>query len=332
MMAEKPVVYILHGDDEFAISQFVASMEGKMGDPAAAEMNITHLDGRNLQIDEMVSITHAMPFLSERRLVILTDPLGGMKSPTMRDQLKTILEEIPATTALVMVISRPLVDERGKRKGVQHWLQKWAADQGGHVYFREFLLPRGPQMARWIQNKAKELGGEFNPQAAGLLASYVNDDPRLATQEIEKLLAYSNYNRPVNPDDVENLTPFAGESNVFDMVDALGHKNGQKALRLLHNLLEDDDPLRLYGMIIRQFRLLLLTREMLDRGHPGAEIAKVLKTHPFVVGKLMGQVHNFSIETLEAIYHKLLEVDESIKTGQIEAEVALDTLVTALTV
>lgn len=331
-MTEKPVVYILHGDDEFAISQFVASMEEKMGDPATAGMNITQIDGRALQLDELVSTTRAMPFLAERRMVVLSDPLGGMKSPTVRDKFKSILGEIPPTTALVLMIFHPLVDERDKRKGVQHWLQHWAADQGGRVYLREFLLPRGPQMTRWIQNKAKELGGEFSPQAAGLLASYVDDDPRLAVQEIEKLLAYANYRRPVDPDDVENLTPFSGESSVFDMVDALGHRNGQQALKLLHNLLEQDDPLRLFGMIIRQFRLLLLTRELLDAGQREAEIAKTLKTHPFVVGKLMGQVRNFTLETLDDIYHKLLEVDVSIKTGQIEADVALDTLITALTI
>ena len=69
---------------------------------------------------------------------------------------------------------------------------------------------------------------------------------------------------------------------------------------------------------------------MLDAGHPEAEIARGAKTHPFVVRKLMGQVRNFSLAQLEQIYHKLLEVDETIKTGQMEGDVALDTLVTAL--
>ncbi|MCJ7701681.1 MAG: DNA polymerase III subunit delta, partial [Anaerolineales bacterium] len=206
-----------------------------------------------------------------------------------------------------------------------------AAKQDGRVYLREFGLPHGPQMARWIQNKAKELGGEISYEAAGLLAEFVLDDPRLAAQEIDKLLAYVNYNRPVDPDDVERLTPYAGEGDVFAMVDALGNRDGKQALKMLHLLLEDDEPLRLYGMVVRQFRLLLLTRELLDTGHREAEIAKQLKTHPFVVRKLSGQVRNFSLAALETIYRKLLEVDVAIKTGQTEAVVALDTLITVLT-
>jgi hypothetical protein len=43
------------------------------------------------------------------------------------------------------------------------------------------------------------------------------------------------------------------------------------------------------------------------------------------------QTRNFSTQALERIYHRLLETDEAIKTGQMEGDVALDMLVTALT-
>jgi DNA polymerase-3 subunit delta len=330
-MANKPVVYILHGDDEYAMAEFIASLEARMGDPATASMNITRLDGHLSSFESLVTAAHAMPFLTERRLVVLSDPLGELKSPTTREKFKSMLAAIPPTTALVLLISHPLVSERDKRKGIQHWLQKWAADQGGRAFIREFTLPHGPEIARWIQTKAVELGGSFTYQAATLLAEYVLEDPRLAVQEIEKLLAYVNYARAVEPDDVDRLTPFGGEADVFKMVDALGNRDGQVALRMLHRLLEGDDPLRLFGMVVRQFRLLLLTRELLDAGNQGAEIARQLKTYPFVAQKLVSQVRNFSMAALERIYHRLLEVDEAIKTGQMDAEVALDTLIASLT-
>jgi len=78
--------------------------------------------------------------------------------------------------------------------------------------------------------------------------------------------------------------------------------------------------------------LLLQTRELINAGLREREIASALKSHPFVVQKLMGQGRNFSLPQLEDIYHMLLEIDEAIKTGQTEGNVALDTLVAALTV
>jgi DNA polymerase-3 subunit delta len=331
MAENKPVVYIFHGDDEFAIGHALAGIESQMGDPTTAGMNTTTLDGRVLNLDELVRATRALPFLSDRRLVILTDPLGSMKSAKARDKFKNILDSVPPTTALVVWISKPLVDGRARRKGVTHWLEKWAQTQGGKVFLREFSIPKGPQMAGWIRGQAKERGGDIGHPAAALLGSFVGDNPRLAVQEIEKLLAYVNYQRPVEPDDVEYLVAYAGETSVFDMVDALGARNGRDAQRLLHRLLEVDEPLRLFGMVVRQFRLLLLTRDLLDAGYREADIASEIKTHPFVVRKLLGQVQNFSLTQLEDIYHKLLEIDVAIKTGKTEGDVALDTFVAALT-
>lgn len=330
-MEDKPVIYILHGEDEFAIEEFITGIVAKMGEASTAEMNTTRLDGKSFTIDSLVSTTHAMPFLADRRLVILTDPLGEMKSPQAREKFKTTLESIPPTTGLVLYISRPLVSERDKRRGVKHWLQEWGADQEGRVYIREFKLPEPNEMVRWIQTKAVELGGEFSREAARQLADYVLNDPRLATQEIHKLLAYVNYSRQVEPDDVIRLTPYAGEADVFKMVDALGNQDGTVATRMLHRLMEVDDPLRLFGMVVRQFRMLIQTRELLDAGHGEGIIARELKTYPFIARKLVGQTRNFSIVTLEEIYHRLLDVDEAIKTGQMDGDVALDTLITSLT-
>ncbi|MBC8506698.1 MAG: DNA polymerase III subunit delta [Anaerolineales bacterium] len=330
-MADKPVIYILHGDDEYAIAQFISNMEAKLGDPSTAGLNITYFEKGSLPLDEISTVVHSMPFLAERRLIVLHDPLTGMQSSKVRDQFKVLLEKVPPTSALVMAINRPLIPHRDRRKGKQHWLQKWAQEHEGRVYEKELFLARGPELVRWIQQQAKEERGEITSEGAALLANLVDEDPRIAAQEIKKLLAYVNYSRPIEPDDVEYLVANVRGGDVFAMVDALGEQNGQKALRMLHQLLADDDPLRLFGMIVRQFRLLLLTREMIDMGYQENEIARELKTFPFVVRKLIPQTRNFSMETLEDIYRRLLDIDENIKTGKIEGDVALDTLVTALT-
>jgi DNA polymerase-3 subunit delta len=115
------------------------------------------------------------------------------------------------------------------------------------------------------------------------------------------------------------------------MVDAIGGRQGKLAVKLLHQQLSERDPLSLLGMITRQFRLLLQAKEMLTDNATSNEIAQTLKVHEFVARKLTNQCRNFDLHLLEAIYRKLAEVDENIKTGKIEAETALDTLVVGLT-
>jgi DNA polymerase-3 subunit delta len=114
-------------------------------------------------------------------------------------------------------------------------------------------------------------------------------------------------------------------------VDALSVGNGKSAQHLLHRLLENEDPFSLWGMVIRQFRLLILAREILDGRGNKDDVARALGVIPFVAEKTTDQATRFSSESLESIYHQLLKVDEEVKTGQITLDLALDTLVMELT-
>ncbi len=103
----------------------------------------------------------------------------------------------------------------------------------------------------------------------------------------------------------------------------------RQALGLLHRLLEVQDPQSLFGMIVRQFRLLIQAREVLDDGRAG-QMATELRVHPFVADKLSSQARRFDISQLEAIYHRLLLLDEEAKTGQASYDLAFDTFIAGL--
>jgi DNA polymerase-3 subunit delta len=327
-----PIIYILNGDDEFAINGFVAKLQAGLGDPTMADMNTARLDGRATTLDQLVNAISVMPFLAPRRLVIVTSPLALAKarSEPAKQKFLDVLGRVPDSTMLVLIETDPLTDERDRKKGKVHWLEAWAHAAGGRVALKPFALPRGPAMAQWIIARAKTFGGQFTPPAAARLADQIGDDPRLADQEIQKLLAYANYTRPVEPDDVEHLTPSARQGDVFAMVDALGNRQGKRAQEMLHLLLADQDAITLFGMIIRQFRLLLLAREVMDAGGREAEAARAMGVHPFVAEKAFAQARLFTLPTLEAIYHRLLDLDEAMKTSQMEDVLALDMLVAGM--
>ena len=319
-----PVVYLLHGDDEFGITQFVNTLKERMGSSANADMNTTRLNGRNFSLRKLRNTANTIPFLTSRRLVVLDQPTHQLRSKTEQEKFLSILDHLPPSTALVIIESKTLPEK--------NWLRSWARIVEGRAFAREFSLPKGvEELARWIRNQAQMQGGEFKSQAADLLASLVPDNNRLAVQEIGKVLTYVNFQRPVEVDDIELLTTSVAQGDVFKMVDAIGSRDGRRALRLLHQLLTEREPLSLFGMIVRQFRLLLLTSELVAKGATQTEIAKTLHLPGFVVRRLSNQTRNFSLLTLENILRRLLDIDESIKTGNMDATIALDTLIVGLT-
>lgn len=330
-MAEAPTVYILYGGDELGLSEFLRDrLILKLGDRSTADLNLARFDGPSLTMGALRATCGAMPFLAARRLVIVKDYLGLLaKRAGGKREAEALVElfaELPPTTALVFAD----YEDIPRNSPVLKW-----AEAAGSAYVKHFPLPKSGALPGWIVQRARAKGGEFTPRAAQALAAAVSEPLRLVDSEILKLLTYVNFERPVEAADAERVTPYAGQANVFEMVDALGRGDGPKALEELHGLLESKDAVEgyfaVFGMIVRQFRLLLQTRELMEAGASEGEVAGALGLHRYPAGKIYHQAHNFTLPALEAIYRKLLEVDEMYKTGQVEGPVALDLLVAELT-
>jgi DNA polymerase-3 subunit delta len=320
-----PNLYFLFGNDEFAITRKLKDFDSDFTDPTSADMNTARLDARAMNENDLNTAVNSMPFLAKQRLVLLANPSAKYNNQAARKKFLEFLEKAPDTTRLVMYEQ---VEARDVEK---HWLMKWAEKNQKMIQTRAFMLPRLKDMTGWIINETKQQGGQIEPRAADMLKDMVGVDTRQAGMEIAKLLAYVNWARQVNVQDVEAVCVVTSQQSVFDFVDALSNGNGKSAQHLLHRLLETEDPFTLWGMVVRQFRLLIQAREILNGRGSKEDVARALGVHPFVAEKTTGQAAHFSIESLEAIYHQLLRIDEGVKTSQVTLDLALDTLVAELT-
>lgn len=322
-MAEVPVVYLLHGEDDFKISEFIHNMMEKMGDPSTAEMNTTRFEEGNFNLEDLRAAASAVPFLAARRLVIVENVSRRLTRKEDREKFTAMLEGLPASTALVVVENKTLE---------KHWLLKWAQNAQEHAYVRGFSVPKGSQMADWIRKYAAGQGGEISFQAAALLAESVPEAPRMAVMEVDKLLAYVNYQRPVDVDDVEMAAAFAGgQGDYFAFLDAIAARNGRKAMDMLQKLLEERDGLSLFFGLVGHFRLVLQAREIYENGGTDDTVAKRLGIHPYRAKKITMQARTLPIAALERMYLRLQQLDLEIKTGKIDPDLALETLVVELT-
>ncbi len=333
----KPVVYILRGDDREEIESHLRKFLNNLGPADMAEMNSVRLEGNRASLNDLRAAALAVPFLAERRLVVVEDalrPYLGRGKQKEREQFLALLDSLPQSTALVLVVPDTRKYWQGgyqwKTLSHTHWLIQWVEGAGSRVYLIDCALPTDREMLNWVRQKAVELGGGFTSQAAATLADYVGNNTQRAAQEINKLLTYVNYARPVDDDDVRRLTAQDQQGNIFVLVDAIGTRNGQKAQQMLHLLLEESDPLQLFGMIIRQFRLLLQAREVIDSRGDEKELPSLLKQHRYVAQKIATQCRYFDLVTLESTYHRLLKIDLDMKTGGMAGDVALDVLIAQL--
>ncbi len=319
------------------MSRKVEEMVKHFADPATADLNLTRLNGGQASEADIRTAAMSLPFLSAQRVVVLDHPLARIKNKDDEEKYVDFLNKLPETTVLILVIDDHYrnIPIKGQWQkvwqvvGEKHWLRKWVNEAGNRAAIRTYQMPQKGEMTRWIMSQAKQLGGEFNPVAASVLADYVGGETRVASLEITKLLTYVNFARPVEVDDVERLTPYANPPNIFEMVDALAMENVAQAQKVFHELLETDDPGQLFGMVVRQFRLLIQAREILDEGGDGKRAMKEIEEmkSKFVADKALRQAQRFQMADLEAIYCRLLALDSDVKQGETSYELGIDLLI-----
>jgi len=319
-MATLPTILFLFGNDEYAISRRLHEVSQIFTDPTSASMNTARLEARTMSDDDLNNAINAMPFLAERRLVLLANPSARYNTPVSQKRFIEFLEKVPATTLLV------IYETLEPKESEKHWLLKWAQKHPEQIQTQAFMLPRPKEMTGWILAEVKRQGGSMEPAAAARLSEMVGADTRQAAQEIAKVLAYVNWARAVSVADVEAVTVLTAQQSVFEFVDALAQGNSKRAQALLHRLLESEDWFSLWGMVIRQFRLLLLAREVIDNGGNIQDAREAIHESPYSVEKAYQQASRFTMPVLEAIYHKLLELDEGVKTSRYTLDLAMEML------
>lgn len=328
MSKTAPTFYIFHGDDNLRMDEEVTGMKARMGDGPNADLNISEYDGPTVEAAEVVNAASSYPFLADKRLIIVRGMLAWLTRKGAgnvgKKQVEFLLEALPNLpdwARLVFVEHQKLSDNN---KLLQ------LADKHERGMARGYFAPK--DATQWILKRAKDAyDATIEPRAAAALASVIGPDLRRADNELIKLVSYVNGERTIAEDDVALLTPYVAEASMFDMVDALAEGRGQVASKLVHRLLEQqEDPFSLYGMIVRQFRLLLLAKEhLVSGGYPGG-ISEAIGVHRFVAEKLAKQTRNFTLDQLEQIYQTLQDYDAKMKSGRIEPLLALDLLIASL--
>ncbi|MFW6096625.1 MAG: DNA polymerase III subunit delta [Chloroflexota bacterium] len=313
--------YIFHGDDAHSQKETLDDLLARLGDPSMLELNTARFRGVPL-FGELRQACDSVPFLAERRVVIVEESLAQNNSGPFVDELVDYLPNLPDFTRLIFLESQAL------RRN--HRLLTFAEKQD-NGYVRAFKRPEGRALEKWVRQRVEEGGGEIEPRAVHLLVTNIGNDLSILDNEIEKLVLYRAQNGPITGEDVSLLCPYVAEASIFDLVDALGARDGRTAATLLQTKLnEGADPFYLFAMIVRQFRLLIQVKELAEDGLRPPAIASKLKMHNFVAGKVHQQSQHYSLPQLEQVYSHLLQTDVDVKTGRADMLTALNLLVAGL--
>jgi DNA polymerase-3 subunit delta len=346
------MLHLLLNCDEYLAAQRIGELKRALGDLELAGLNTAELNGERSTVGEVLGQASMMPFLTERRLVVVNGLLAHLdqrmaqsKSPestAYQDaaQLLDGLPHLPATVDLLFVdtgpdrrralwrgFTLPATEKQPERKvaGLE------ALVKAKHAQLETLATPDARALPGWIQGRARARQIAIDGRAVQMLADYVGPNLRQLDNELEKLSLYAG-RRPITVEDVKLLVSDVGEALIWDLTDALSLRNGRGAMTALYELRRSDaNAFQLLTMIARQYRILIKVQDALRR-QPGDEfsIAQQIGEKPYPVKKAMAQATKYSARELDDIIERLLEADYAMKTGA-DVETEIDLLVAELT-
>ena len=327
------MLYVLYGEDDYSRHQALEEIKKGIGDQTALTANTTVLDGQQVTLDQLRAVCETVPFLAEKRLVIINGLLERFENTgkpgrqrknngTRQNEYKVLVayfSMIPESTVLVLT--------DGKVKGKNPLLRELAT----RAKVKSFPMLKNAGLCQWVQNRVQEKGGKISSRAIGLLATFVGGNLWVMANEIDKLVLFTS-GRGIEEADIRRVVSYAQEANVFALVDAILEFKAGLAEQTLQQLLQQGaPPAYLLVMLVRQVRMMVRVKELRKQKKYDLEIQdKLGLTSDYALRKTLAQAEKYSLTRLKEIYHKLLEADIAIKTGRCEPELALNILIAEL--
>jgi DNA polymerase III subunit delta len=305
-------VYLFQGPETFLIAEAIEHVKQTLIKPETEDFNYAKFSGKDTPAADIVDQAQTIPFLNDRRLVVLTE-VDAMPA-SEQNRMLTYLADPNQTTCLIMTAAK--LDKRKK-------FAQMLNTQAEVVQFWKLFERDVP---RWISNRAKRAGYSMKPQVAAYLAELVGNDLRQLENELKKIMAYSN-THDISLDAVQQVVGDVREHDIFELLDAVSEGNVVETLRILNQLLvEGEQPLKILAMVTRQFRLLWKVKAHLAKNKTlsAHQLAGKIGVPQRIAQRLQHQVKRFTQVQLKLGFKRLSEVDRAIKSSTNSPKILLE--------
>lgn len=307
-----PPLMLFEGTEEYVKQQALSRLGKALLPDGMEEMNRSELI--NPDADALIAAAETLPFLAEKRLVIVREcDLLTTSKKSDDDKLEALMDYLPKLspmTCLVFVV-------KGKadgRKKLYLALKKRDA-------IVDFSPMSDMEAAGWAQKSMRALGKQIDATTAQKLVFTVGSDAALLKQEMDKLAHFVGEREAIAPEDIDEVCVKSLECTVFQMVDAQVAGRNAEAFRLLQSVLQNgQDRVGVLAMLLRQYRILYHARCLLEDRVPTGSQAALLGIPPFALTRTQAQAKRYAKERLKAAYDYLFDLEYRIKQGKASQE------------
>lgn len=311
--------YIFWGEETYLLHYYLKDLRKKVIDPLTEEFNFHRFSNENFSVDELWNSIEIFPMMAERSMVQVDDIDLFDLSESDREKMITILSDLPDYCTVVFVYSGTDYKPDRRKKKLYEALSKNSMSV-------EFPRQNQRELVAWIGRHFKSHKKVISSNLCTYLIDITGGTMSALSGEIEKIAAYTQ-GAEIQKADIDAVVEPVMDAVVFDMTDALGEGNYEKALEKLHTLFKmQQEPIAILGAVGAHLRRLSAARILSDSGKGGDDLMRVCGMKDYPARKTMAAVKHFSARFCRAAAELILETDQKMKTSYDDRERLLEML------
>ncbi len=311
-------LYLFSGEEEFLVQEAVDLIIKKAVDPGSRDFNFNTVYCRETSASDLVNLCQTLPFMSEKRLVIAKE-IDALKAADL-EELVPYLKDPSPSTCLVMIANQRKYDKKSVVSAVE-------ARGAATVFYP--LLDR--DLVAWIEGWAGARGLRIRRDAAQYVWQTIGNDLQKISNELEKVAISIQDRKEIVFDDAKAVVGDFREYTSFDLADAIGRKNREKAFLILTRLVQEgEQPVGLLGSIAWNFRRLLRAKAMEASGVGYDEIKRKLNVIFHQSAAFQEQMRKFSAQELRGAFGIFLSTDKALKSSGLSGRLVLERMILGL--
>ncbi len=309
-----PPLLFLYGEERFFLERALCLLRETTVPAEARDFNFNLYHARESRPETILDNAVTLPVFSRHRLVLVKDAQHFPASEL--DKFLPYLKDPAPETTLAFTADK--ID--GRKKFFQEFRK--------HGDLVEFKKLYDNQIPSSVKDLAREAGFSFTEDALALFSKRVGTNLQEIHGELSKLRTFLGEKDLADVADVAEIVSDARVDSIFDLTNALGRKDRSRALFLLNRLLDEGmAPLLLLSMMVRHFRQLWITRELLDQGVGRKEMPSRIGVNPYFLDGLIAQAGQFTRKGYRGAFELFLETDLALKSSGAHPAALLDKLV-----
>lgn len=312
-------LYVFHGEETYLRDYYLGKMKEALLTGGLDDFNYHALAGKDVTVDKLHQLVDAMPMMSERTMVVVTD--YDLEKGD-REGLLELLGDLPDYVCLVFVydVVEYKPDNRSK-------LCKLIKEKGKVV---DFARQDQGDLTDWIARRFRALGHDISTEDARYLMFLCGDLMTGLISEIGKIGAYAREKR-VTRREIDAVATPQLDAVVFQLTDAISAGNFDRAFSVLADLLHmQEAPIKLLAVLGRQLRQLYTARLALENGKDQRWLMELWGMKPYPAEKLTQSARRFSLGWCRRAVLRCEEVDLQLKSTGADGQEALTGLLLEL--